>query len=1132
MSRDHTPLEKLKGEQAAAANPQGDVWLSASAGTGKTHVLASRVYRLLLSGAVKPEHILCLTFTKAGAAEMAERIHHRLADWVRLSTPALRKDLFALGEDNKDDALVARARTLFASVLDARGGGLRIQTIHSFCQTLLSNFPSEIGLTPGFRAMEAREENALAQQVLSDMVTNAQSQGRLGVIDALRVLVLRLSEDKTRDYLTSCARSPDVMEALGPAVEAKIRVALGLPIDDIMPHITAGCSDGGYPKSELVELLELNHAWGTGRAQTRIEKVGDWLACNDHERAKQLPKLISAWTKADGTLNLTKGWVPVGDGYATLSETLFTHFNGLLELLKLSELASAIASALTLGQEYARSYGDAKHAAGLVDFDDLIGKTVALLKQDGIGDWIRYKLDQSTDHILIDEAQDTNAKQWDIVKALTEEFYAGEGAKGKKVRTLFTVGDYKQAIFGFQGTDPAEFAAAQGYFAQSARAVERDMQQLSLNDSFRSSAPILEAVDAVIEEIGPEHFGVEVPEPRHVSAFKGKGTVIVWPAAMEGAGDADIDDENGEGWISESQRVFAGQLAAKVKDLLDKPPRLDSTKELLAPKDIMILVRSRGDLAQLIVARLHVAGVPVAGLDRLRLNAPLAVRDLLSCIRFVLQPSDDLNLAALLVSPIIGWSQKDLYQCAKDRESTLWRQIEGSTRELLRKMLDMADLVTPYRFLETILSGEIDGRRKLIARMGSEVRDPIEELLNAALGFERDATPSLQQFLDWFDRGDVDIKRDASAPDNAVRVMTVHGAKGLQAPIVILADATRDPNENRKDRFDWDYEDGVKLPLFRPRKEEIIEPLTSALRAEELREREEHWRLLYVAMTRAEERLYIGGAMSRKQAKSKDGLSPDCWHSAVTLALGNLGVAPDVDGVIEYSRDDKSDRPVKPASAKGASLAVMIPDWLHQPAPQEAQPPRPLTPSSLGRDDGGEPPPNLANRDAAERGRLLHALFERLPETEENLREAAALAWLELSAGVTDMEQRRGLVADALAIINASDFAEVFAAGAFAEAPIAGVVNGLVISGIVDRLIVTDDEVLVVDFKTGRRVPRNPEACTRAHLRQMSAYAAVLANIFPEHSVRAGLLYTAGPVLHILSGELIEAHKPPYASEK
>jgi ATP-dependent helicase/nuclease subunit A len=1125
VKRGHSPLDALRGDQARASDPGEDVWLSASAGTGKTHVLASRVYRLLLNKDVRPESILCLTFTKAGAAEMAERIHRRLADWVRLPTPALKKDLFALGEAHDDDEVINRARTLFASVLDARGGGLRIQTIHRFCQSLLAAFPAEIGLTPGFRAMEAREEAALANQVLSDMVVKAQAEGRLGVTDALRALVLRLSEDRTRDYLIACARAPDAMAALGIGVEAKVRTALGLPLSDVMPFVISGCSDDGFPQDELRELVELNAQWGTTRAQQRVVKITNWLALPADQRVRALGSLASAWTKADGTINLTKGWVPTEPGYAALSETLFTHFNGLVEVLKLSELAVAIASALSLGQEYARAYSDAKRAAGLVDFDDLIRKTVALLALPGIGEWIRFKLDQSTDHILVDEAQDTNARQWAIIEALADEFYAGEGAKGAKRRTIFTVGDYKQAIFSFQGTNPQEFSNARGRFAERAAGVGRELLMLSLSQSFRSSKPVLAVVDSLIEEIGHDRLGLARPDPAHSSARGDYGAVTLWPPVAD-IMDSDGGGEDEEEWIGENERAFAKKLAREVKGWLDAPLYLTSQKAAVQPQDIMILVRSRGDLARLIVARLHEAGVPVAGLDRLRLSAPLAVRDLLSCIRFVLQPDDDLNLAALLVSPIIGWDQDGLYAAAFGRSGTLWRAIREHAPSALSAMLTMADVVTPYRFLEAILSGEIDARRKLIARMGHEIRDSVDELLSAALAFEQNATPTLQQFIDWFDRGDVDVKRDPSAPEAAVRVMTVHGAKGLQAPIVVLADATRDPDNKRATQIDWTIEDGLTLPIFKPRSAESIEVINAAAAADDQREREEHWRLLYVAMTRAEERLYIGGAYSRRQA-SKGELSPDCWHSACARALSALGAATEADGALVHANLPRSVAMVPRPAAEAKPLA--LPEWARAQAPQESRPPRPLAPSSLGKDDIAIPPPSAALRSAAERGRLMHSLFERLPDVVAGNRVAAGLRWLERSAGVADPLLRAALIADALRVIDDANFADIFAPGALVEAPIAGVVNGIVISGTVDRLIIRDRQIIVIDFKTGSRIPRNAEAVPRTHLRQMSAYASVLAGIFPQHEIAANLLYTAGPTLLSLSVDLIEAHKPPYA---
>ncbi|MFM9851731.1 MAG: double-strand break repair helicase AddA [Sphingomonadaceae bacterium] len=1130
MTRGHIQLEKLRDDQARASDPGEDVWLSASAGTGKTHVLAARVYRLLLSKDVKPESILCLTFTKAGAAEMAERIHRRLADWVRLPTPALRKDLFALGEAHLGDEVVNRARTLFARVLDARGGGLRIQTIHSFCQSLLGAFPAEIGLLPGFRPMEAREESALANQVLADMVVAAQAEGRLGLLDDLRTTVLRLSEDRTRSFLASCARVPDAMANLpdGDALRVTLCRALCDGLGDPEGWLRANCDDDFVGRTTISALLTANRDWRT-KAGTPVKDgekasatIATWLAATPAVRVDLLETLETIWLTGKQE---PRAKMPDDPDYPDLLSQFSTWAARLITVKKGAVVATELAAALSVGKEFAGRYAETKRRAGLVDFDDLIRKTVDLLAMPGIGEWIRYKLDQSTDHILVDEAQDTNAPQWAIVEALADEFYVGEGAKGAKRRTIFTVGDYKQAIFGFQGTNPQEFSDARDRFADRANSVGRELLTLSLSESFRSTPPILAAVDAVIDEIGHAGLGLKRPDPKHISARGQYGAVTLWPPVDATIDDAGDDDE--EAWITESERALAMQIADAVKGWLDKPLYLTMKKTYAKPEDIMILVRSRRDLARLIVARLQEVNVKVAGLDRLRLNAPLAVRDLLACIRFAVQPGDDLNLAALLVSPIIGWDQDELYRHAFKRDGTLWRAIREGAPAPLSTMLDLADRVTPYRFLETILSGEIDARHKLMVRMGPEVRDPIDELLTAALAFEQNATPSLQAFLDWFDRGDVDVKRDPSAPESAVRVMTVHGAKGLQAPIVILADATRDPDANRATQIDWALDEGLTVPIFTPRKAASVAALDDAMATDKAREREEHWRLLYVAMTRAEERLYIGGALSKRQA-DKGYLSPDCWHSACERALRTIGATTMSDGTLVYADMPDVLPCVTEPALSDARVETNLPAWVREAAPAEERPPRPLAPSALGSDDVALPPPSHAMRAAAERGRWLHSLFERLPDIAFEDRRAAATRWLTLSAGVDDPDVREPLITDALQIIDHPDFAEIFAPDALAEAPLAGIVNGVVISGTVDRLVISDNVVTVIDFKTGSRIPRAISAAPRSHLRQMSAYAAVLAGIFPTRSIRAGLLYTAGPRLLWLGTDELDAHKPPY----
>jgi ATP-dependent helicase/nuclease subunit A len=837
-------LKPLADEQRRAADPEALVWLSASAGTGKTQVLSARVLRLLLRTDVKPETILCLTFTKAGATEMADRINGRLARWVMASGTEIAKDLQSLGE-RFDPEMVARARTLFARVLDARGGGLRIQTIHSFCQSLLGSFPAEAGLPAGFTLIEPREEAALPMRLLTEMAVSAEREGRLGFSDRLQRLGYLLDEDRVQRLLIRCAKVPDVIEKLpsGDGLAPYIRRALCDGIDDVSGWLAARVETLGLIEDYLTQLVTYNANWGTKTGLERNEAIQTWRAGSTAERVSGLANLEAAWITKSRTLNKI---VPksVAEDYTSLCEMLNRWCSPLVEIQLRARQAEDFALMLSVGREFAERYVEAKRLRGLVDYDDLIRKTVTLLETPGMGEWIRYKLDQVTDHILIDEAQDTNDRQWAIIKAIAGEFFAGSGARGDAHRTLFTVGDYKQAIFRFQGTDPRHFGAAQLHFAQAAEAAERDLLDLSLSRSFRSSPPILDLVDAVINSIGGEALGLSSQSQPHVSASGGGGSVTLMPPVI----DTGNEEEDDESWVPQSARKLASDIAAQVKGWINDGLWLEKEGRPLEAKDVLILVRSRGELAALIVARLHEADIPVAGVDRLQLGVPLAVRDLLACVRFVLQPLDDLNLAALLVSPLIGWSQDDLFDVAHARgDARLWPHMRACLPEArldpLYAMLNAADFSTPYQFLENLLSGALNGRRKLLARLGGEARDPIEELLNAAIAFERSHPPSLQLFLDWLDRSDVEIKRDASAAASSVRVMTVHGAKGLQAPVVILADATAKPKSAKGgDMFDWEAEPGFALPLLRPSAADLSGSLLRSAEESDTAEMQEHWR--------------------------------------------------------------------------------------------------------------------------------------------------------------------------------------------------------------------------------------------------------------------------------------------------
>jgi ATP-dependent helicase/nuclease subunit A len=1130
MSARFRPLPQLEGAQSLASNPSGGARLSASAGTGKTQVLTARVLRLLLQGA-RPESILCLTFTKAAAAEMANRIGARLAAWVRLKDPDLKKDLFALGEPN-DPITLDRARRLFARVLDCPGG-LKIQTIHSFAQSLLAAFPDEAGLAPGFRPIEGRAEQELVRLTLADLIADAENQGDEALIRDVQCLSRRLGEGGAVEYLQACARNAEALERMGPreTLELRVRALLALPDGPVEDAIVADCTDGSFDLAMFERLLAANRAWGSGvKARTIVANLEKWLASTPGERAAQLGDLGECIVKKDGDICVpAAGQLAAEPDYAALASEFADWRAGLLSLCVRDLLARDMAAGLRAGQAFATAYTHAKRAAGVADFNDLIEWTRHLLSRPGMGEWVRFKLDRQVDHVLVDEAQDTNAAQWEIIDRLVEEFFAGLGAGEERHRTLFMVGDLKQAIYAFQGSDPKRFQEVGDRYkrlSDELRATDEtvEFRDLSIAASFRSAQGVLDVVDAVIGTVGHEALALAEPPPPHRAHHAARaGTVELWqPFAVEEA--ADDSEEGEERWISLRDRHYATALAERIRQMIADAPVLASTGRPLSPGDILVLVRSRKELASLIVARLFAAGVQVAGVDRLHLHEPLAVQDLLAAVKFAVQPHDDLSLACLLVSPLVGWDQEQLRSLAYGRKSSLWRELRqrAGERELfslaheaLSALLDMADFTTPSRFLETILSGPMQGRRKLYGRLGFAARDAIEELMNSALEFERNEIASLDRFLAWFSRGTVDVQRDPGESGNEVRVMTVHGAKGLEAPVVILADATADPARLGRTPLT------VKLlgsnvedvPFLRPRKEERCPPFARFMEEEEERDRQEHMRLLYVALTRAADHLIVSGVRPKEKKDGSDPRPANCWHLVVEQAMTAMAAATgDGHVVLRHSsgegaaRDRKQDKVQVPPAP--------VPAWASTPAPPEARPPRPLAPSAILDDDLPSPPPSPDLAQAAQRGVLLHRLFERLPGVEPAHRRDAALSWLQRSVGVGDEAQRWEIAEAACSILDHPDFAELFGPGSLAEAPIAATLaDGRVIAGTVDRLLVDDSKVRVIDFKTGRHVPASAAEVPRYHLAQMTAYGEALRVIFPGRTVEAALLYTAGPRL-------------------
>lgn len=1141
----------LKGQQREAVDPQESVWLSASAGTGKTQVLSARVLRLLLQPDVDPSEILCLTFTKAGAAEMAVRINEVLARWVRLPDTALATELGHLGAAS-DPETRARARTLFASVLDCPGGGLRIDTIHAFSQWLLANFPSEAELIPGARPMEDRERELLSREVLSDMLVEAERTSDKVTLDAISLFTCRKDPEALKAWLMRCARTHDMWfgkSAWKPPMKPQVLQLLGLPSDADLSHVAEMCDDDTFDTVSLRRCWQTLSEWNTKAGSEGSEAIATWLALSPQDRAARINDLyFGLFTKTTDAPKQLANVLKRDPDYGQFIERVQEHIALIRDYLALLDLADFVAPALELGRTFALKWDEAKTREGLLDFDDLIQRAASLLNDKAAADWIRYKLDRQFDHILVDEAQDTNEEQWRIIDGLIDDFFAGEGAASGKVRTIFTVGDYKQAIFGFQGTSPENFerakervkaammGAAENAASVRGRNSARVLREPSLNQSFRTSHHVLAFVDRAVDAVGHTALGLKVFEP-HVGQLRA-GLVTLWNPVHDGEDDA--SEEGEENWLSRHDRLLADKIARQVKRWTDgtEPFALEKgEKRNASAGDVMVLVRKRRELASLIVARLHAKGVPVAGVDRLRLGAPLAVKDLMAALRFASQPLDDLNLANLLASPLIGWSQDDLLAHVPRAEGVrLWHHLRKSdepkvaaTVAQMRELLARADFDTPEALLQWMLVGPWRGRAKLLARLGREAGDPIDELVNAAFAYEALHTPSLAGFIQWFDAGEGELKRDAGEAPDLVRVMTVHGSKGLQAPIVILADATGKPGEGGElslDEAPLGEKSGRTVPLPGLRKDERAGPVEEAHEAARAAELQEHWRLMYVAMTRAEEALFIGGSLGPKERKGPD---PDSWYARVAPIFGEDAIEDPLWG----ARRELGER-AQPVSAQPvAEMAAPIldlPQWLLKPIGPEPRPPRPLAPSSAGEEQGSDPPlPPDQAREAARRGVLIHRLLERLPELAEDERRNAASAWLAQQGKDLSEEQRSEIIVRALAVLNDPRFTEVFSPAALAEVPLAATVGGEVVSGIADRLLVTSDFVTVVDFKTARRPPTSEDQVPESTVRQMAAYVAALEAIYPGRGVRAAVLYTQTPQIFLLSEAKLTTHKAAFA---
>ncbi len=1080
-----------------AGRPDVSTWLSANAGSGKTRVLTDRVARLLLAG-VAPEKILCLTYTKAAASEMQNRLFGRLGKWTMMPADALRKELATLGEENRfTDTEINVARTLFAQAIEAPGG-LKIQTIHSFCSSVLRQFPLEAGISPQFQEMDEAGQGAVFKAVLDQMAEDDPT------FDAILPFVAETSLDGLLN---------DILSNAGPIAAAGngsgILGDFGLNTNFQESDILAMCFGPG----DTDRLRSLREIMRTAEKATDLKnaKILDGLNLDQPglDTLRALEKVFLV--QKDGSPKLGK--VPTKDLQKQL--TFQPELDGFMErvaMARQSRLAWMSAqrslALLAFGQRFLARYDQAKRARGLLDFDDLIQKTKALFSQKSVAGWVLFKLDGGIDHILVDEAQDTSPDQWTIIDLLTEEFTSGQGARDDQDRTIFVVGDKKQSIYSFQGADPRGFDRMRDRFRNKIETLGKDFQSTDLSYSFRSSEAILRFTDTVFDQ---DDNGL-LENPDHI-AFKETmpGRVDVWPSFEA------LDAPDPLPWTSPVDEVspdhpdkrLADAIAAEILRLIQSETETLSApdengvlrKRAITAGDFLILVRGRkGRIYRELHRACKAAKLPLAGADRMVITDELAVKDVLSLLRFLATPEDSLALAEALKSPLFGWDDAQLYELAQGRSAKyLWREMERraadfpDTHAPLRRLRDMSDFERPFELIQHILV-RLEGRKKLVARLGLEADEALDALLHQAAQYENAHVPNLTDFLVWIDTLSPEVKRQLESGQNQVRIMTIHGAKGLEAPIVILPDTAK-----KRESLQTQVVTVGDTIHWMPKADDVPDVLAKAKRNALDHEALENDRLLYVALTRAESWLIVAASNVDKEKDDRG------WYKILSATAESLGAqeikTPNGPGLRFETGDWSAGQvSVHPRSSdQGVACRNGFPDVTDA----VFKPRKAISPSDLGGAKALPGEMGSTEYDPKVFGSLVHWLLETLPSAPKD-------RWRDIAL-TQDSDLGADALQEAVAVLENPAFVHIFHPDTLAEVPLSAtlpVLDNALVQGSVDRLIVGDDRVLAVDFKTNRSVPDTPDATPLGILRQMGAYAAALALIFPNHDIDTAILWT------------------------
>ncbi len=1086
--------QQASAKQQQAASPEQSVWVSANAGTGKTRVLTNRILRLLVGGA-EPSEILAVTYTRAAAAEMKNRLAIETARWAVIGESELKTAIHDVGIEKPTQDNIERARRLFAELLD-KPAGIKIETVHAFAQSILKRFPIEAETQPTFKVASDEETREIKQRAIDSILGEENSK----LQESLKFLAQIIDVEQLKTMASEFFKAPQYLAH-----------AQKKPTEFIANLFAAlGCKDAANdPKAAREQIITAANA-AASRRKSEVEAMAEIIKDGNKTEQKIAQGIKNYFSPLGGGLDdyadifLTKEGGVRSTNISKKSADAHPHLKIIFEeeAIRVSQAKKQIA-AINIAEinshlynaaaEIANRYDSQKRQDGLMDYDDLIAKTTYLLDQKGAPSWVAYKLDQGLKHIMIDEAQDTSPQQWRLLAAIADEFFAQQKNDDENFgRTLFSVGDYKQSIYSFQGARPELFNKQKEKFKAAAKIAEKDFAEIELNISFRTNQTILDLVDNIAQDGGGEGLG---HVPQHRTSRQGDSGFIEIMEPLQDNADAPPEpfDATHAYQGDKIQIKLARNIAEKLKEWIGRR-YLPSKNRVMQAGDIIILLQKRGGLWTIIDRELRRQGLPVASADKIKINNSIAIEDLLALGDAMLLPEDDLNLASVLKSPLFGLSEDNIFEIAYNRDKkTIQQRLQSlaaekpvykAANERLENWLKIAEETTPYEFYRRVLTTPV--RLAFTKRLGENAIHAIAQFLDIIAEFESEKTSTLQTLINHIRRADIDIKLENDArASNEIRIMTVHGAKGLEAPVIVMPDTLKQGKPNP-----LTYPLGGDMPIYAPAEASKLDAIFEAKENIKNQQRDEDNRLLYVALTRAEDGLLIAGfEQSRKRTYEGS------WYEKIATAAAK----------IDPAKLRGQDRAATESAEEKIPEADHYPQWIHQAPAAEAGRYTMLSPS---QQPSSKSPMGEGRQKAMLRGTLIHRLLEILPGLSS---EAQTRAANRIIAPLVPQEfsqiEANDAIAEAQNLMQSDDLSTIFSKDGRTEVPISGKVNGQSFQGIVDRLIIEEKRITIIDFKSGSP-PENNTNIPESYQRQMEIYRQIICQIWPSREVRAGLVFT------------------------